>query len=230
MSRNAMYGMEHTRPAPKNSLADDRAAVLNSLALTTGFVPILGDAAGLAADANMYATDPGSRNWKNGLLSLAALLPGVPARVFHGTGRQFTDFALDAQKTTAGGFNRYGISVSEQPEVASRYARDFFGAGGHVRPLNVTVQKPMNLTAQEFEKLQQLVAKIDTGAPLSELEDIGLEVLLKKHGATYGDHPINAIKAAGFDAIQKDAGRYGTAETEALIFDPSKLTPGFGSP
>jgi hypothetical protein len=74
-----MYaGMEH-KPGPKNAFASDRSAVLNGLAATLGFVPGLGDLAGLAADANMYATDPGSRNWLNYGLSAAALLPGVPS-------------------------------------------------------------------------------------------------------------------------------------------------------
>jgi hypothetical protein len=221
--------MEHKNALAK-PFASDRSALLNGLAYATAFVPGLGDLAGLAADAGMYADDPKSRNWKNGLLSLAALLPGVPARVFHGTGRDFADFALDAQKTTGGGFNKYGVSVTEDPRVASRYATDFFQSGQNVRPLDVTVQKPMTLTAMEFEKLQSLVSKIDSGEALSELEDIGLEMLLKKHGAQYGGHPIDAIKSAGFDAIQKDAGRHGMAETEALIFDPSMLRPGFGSP
>jgi hypothetical protein len=211
------HGLSATQPMPP--------AVASGLA---GLVPGIGDAIGLGQDLAGYASNPQARNWLNYGLSAAALLPGVPSRVFHGTGRDFVDFSLDAPKTTAGGFNRYGVSVSEDPAVASRYATDFFKEGAHVRPLDVTVQKPLNLSAQEFEKLQGLVSKMDRGEALTELEDVGLEMLLKKHGIEYGAHPMDAIKSAGFDAIQKDTGRFGVAESEALIFDPSLLKPGFG--
>jgi hypothetical protein len=50
---------------------------VNSLALSTGFVPGIGDIAGLAADADMYATDPKSRNWRNYLLTGLGALPFV---------------------------------------------------------------------------------------------------------------------------------------------------------
>jgi hypothetical protein len=76
--RHALYaGMEHQAPQQK-PFASDRSALLNGLASTLAFVPGVGDLAGLAADADMYATDPGSRNWLNYGLSAAALIPGVP--------------------------------------------------------------------------------------------------------------------------------------------------------
>jgi hypothetical protein len=75
-SRNELYGMEHKAP-PRNAFASDRSAVLNSLASTLAFVPGVGDVAGLAADADMYATDPKSRNWKNYLLTGLGALPFV---------------------------------------------------------------------------------------------------------------------------------------------------------
>jgi hypothetical protein len=215
--RDMAQGLSATQPMPP--------AVSNAL---VGMIPGIGDAIGLGQDVANYAADPGSRNWKNGLLTLAALLPGIPARVYHGTGKQFADFSMDAPKTTLGGFTKHGVSVSEDPAVASRYAMDFYPEGGSVRSLSVTSQKPLSLSAQEFEKLQTLVSKLDGGQPLTELEDVGLEMLLNKHGIAYGGHPIDAIKAAGFDAIQKDAGRYGMAESEALIFDPSKLKTEWG--
>jgi hypothetical protein len=77
-SRNELYaGMEHKAP-PRNAFASDRSAVLNSLASTLAFVPGVGDVAGLAADADMYATDPKSRNWKNYLMTGLGALPFVP--------------------------------------------------------------------------------------------------------------------------------------------------------
>jgi hypothetical protein len=75
--RNALYaGMEHQAPQQK-PFASDRSALLNGLASMAAFVPGLGDVAGLAADADMYATDPKSRNWRNYLLTGLGALPFV---------------------------------------------------------------------------------------------------------------------------------------------------------
>jgi hypothetical protein len=187
-----------------------------------------GDGLGLLADAAGYAQDPSSLTPGRGLLSLAALLPGIPRKVFHGTPAVFDEFLENAPKQTLGGLSKHGVSVSESSAVANRYAT-MSGAGApNVRQMTFTAKKPLSLTAQEFEKLQGLVGKLDRGEPLTELEDIGLEMLFKKHGIQYGGHPIEAIKNAGFDAIEKDAGRYGIAETEALIFDKSKLKTTWG--
>jgi hypothetical protein len=78
LKRSRMAGMEHT-PGPRNAFASDRSAIVNSLALSTGFVPGIGDIAGLAADADMYATDPKSRNWRNYLMTGLGVLPFIPA-------------------------------------------------------------------------------------------------------------------------------------------------------
>jgi hypothetical protein len=42
---------------------------LDAVATSTMLTPIAGDIAGMAADANMYATDPDSRNWFNYLFT-----------------------------------------------------------------------------------------------------------------------------------------------------------------
>ena len=192
------------------------------------FLPGIGDAVGFAQDVGGMYTDPRTRTPLNGLLTLAALLPGIPTRVYHGTPAVFDDFSQLAPKQTLGGLSKHGISVSEEATVANRYATMSGKGAPNVRALEATVAKPLSLTAQEFHKLQGLVGKIDRGEPLSELEDVGLEMLLNKYGIKYGGHPIQAIKDAGYDAIQGDAGRFGAAETEALIFDPSKLTTKWG--
>jgi hypothetical protein len=69
--------MEHKNALAK-PFASDRSALLNGLASTMAFVPIADTVSGLAADADMYATDPKSHNWKNYLMTLAGLLPVVP--------------------------------------------------------------------------------------------------------------------------------------------------------
>jgi hypothetical protein len=54
-------------------------SLLEKAALVTSPVPVVGDITGLAADAEMYATKPEERTWLNAGLSLAGLLPFVPA-------------------------------------------------------------------------------------------------------------------------------------------------------
>jgi hypothetical protein len=77
-SRNELYaGMEH-KPQ-RNAFASDRSAVVNGLAASLGSIPGLGDIAGLAADADMYASDPSSRRMRNYLLTGLGVLPFVPA-------------------------------------------------------------------------------------------------------------------------------------------------------
>lgn len=52
---------------------------LGNAALVTAPVPVVGDITGLAADAQMYATDPESRTWGNYGLSALGALPFVPS-------------------------------------------------------------------------------------------------------------------------------------------------------
>jgi hypothetical protein len=53
----------------------------DAAALATTPIPVVGDIAGLAADAHMYATQPEERNWTNYGLSAAGLLPFFPSAV-----------------------------------------------------------------------------------------------------------------------------------------------------
>jgi hypothetical protein len=87
---------------------------LDAVATSTMLTPIAGDIAGMAADANMYATDPDSRNWFNYLFTAAGILPFVPAasqvrkarktarklhevdNLFHGSNTDFEQFSDDA--------------------------------------------------------------------------------------------------------------------------------------
>lgn len=99
-------------------------------ALMTSSVPILGDALGIAADADMYAREPESRTGLNYLLSAAGILPGVPAaaqvvkpfRAFHGSGADFDKFDRKFMGTGEGA-QAYGEGtyLSETEEVAKNY-------------------------------------------------------------------------------------------------------------
>lgn len=56
-----------------------QANPLTSAAMATSTTPVVGDVLGLAADAEMYATDPESRTPVNFALTAAGLIPLVPA-------------------------------------------------------------------------------------------------------------------------------------------------------
>ena len=87
---------------------------LDAVATSTMLTPVVGDLAGIAADVNMYATEPESRNWFNYLFTAAGVLPFVPAasqvrkarrtarklhevdNLFHGSNKDFDKFSDDA--------------------------------------------------------------------------------------------------------------------------------------
>tara|TARA_R110000822_G_scaffold31017_6_gene89937 strand:+ start:1422 stop:2498 length:1077 start_codon:yes stop_codon:yes gene_type:complete len=99
---------------------------LQGIAQLTNFVPGIGDAAGLAADAEMYATDPESRNWVNYALSGAGMLPFVPSaamvKAFHGSPYKFDKFSLDYIGTGEGEqAYGHGLYFAENPDVARQY-------------------------------------------------------------------------------------------------------------
>lgn len=155
---------------------------------------------------------------------------GFDVDAFHGSGRSFESFDPGAEPTTAGGLRKYGTFVSEDPKVASRYAQDFNPeSGAQVYPLKVRAQSPLDLSASDFYGLQRYVDKIDNGEGLNEVQDVSLDVLLKGISRQPGQHPIEAIKAAGHDAIRLDAGRHGTAEREFLVFDPANIRSKFAA-
>jgi len=54
-------------------------SVLDKAAVGTMFVPVVGDVTGLAADIDMYVTDPESRTFLNGVFTAAGVLPLIPA-------------------------------------------------------------------------------------------------------------------------------------------------------
>ena len=172
----------------------------------------------------------GDMNKVNQALSKSELTPMDFATTFapmgvtawHGSPYPFEKFDLNAPKTTGGGMNTHGVFTSLEKPVAERYAKDF-GKNGYLYKVDADVTNPLNLTANEYEKLQSIVGKIDKNQKLNEFEQISLENMLGKHGYSTDMHPIQAIKNAGFDSIAKDKGRFGTAESELMIFDPNKV-------
>ena len=82
---------------------------LDALATSTMLTPIAGDISGMAADINMYATDPDSRNWFNYLFTAAGILPFVPAasqvRKARKTARKLNETNAKLARAKKAGFN-----------------------------------------------------------------------------------------------------------------------------
>lgn len=171
------------------------------------------------------AAKPAIANMAETALSKQGLMPQAIA--WHGSPREFVKFSLDAPKTTAGGLNKYGVSVSPSRQVGERYASDFSGGAGNLYKVDATTTKPLDLSAREFNKLQELTRQLDelpAGQFLPETKSVDLEMLLGKFGVKWkdGEHPIRAIRSAGFDSI-RGAASAGGAEPEWLIFNPAAV-------
>jgi hypothetical protein len=106
----------------------------DALAVSTVGLPVVGDVAGLAADANMYATDPESHNAFNyGMTALGALPFVPPASVaakaakdkitaYHGSPHDFDEFKM-SQIGTGEGAQAYGhgLYFADSEDVAKGY-------------------------------------------------------------------------------------------------------------
>jgi hypothetical protein len=103
--------------------------LLDTLALGTAPVPVVGDIAGLTADVTRMVQNPEERTLGNAALAGLGLLPFVPAMtVFHGSPHLFQKF--DASKIGTGeGAQVYGhgLYFAENPAVAGDYARQLGG-------------------------------------------------------------------------------------------------------
>ena len=85
-----VYGQDPDLPI---GYGEGEISPLDAAAMSTMFVPGVGDVTGLAADVDMYMRDPESRNIPNYLLTAAGALPFLPAasqvrkgiKAYHGT-------------------------------------------------------------------------------------------------------------------------------------------------
>ncbi len=108
---------------PAARAVDRRINPFQAAALASSPIPGLGDVMGLAADAQMYATEPESRTLGNYGLSALGLLPFVPAMTaYHGSPHLFD--AFDASKIGTGeGAQAYGhgLYFAEHEGIARHY-------------------------------------------------------------------------------------------------------------
>jgi len=141
--------------APSGLLAPPQPKPTNYLGGLLGaasMVPGIGDAAGIAADARMYLTDPKSRTKGNYAMSALGMLPFMPAlaTVFHGSPHKFDAFDMSKIGTGEGAqAYGHGLYLAENPDVAKSYqtalaAERGFSYGGKSGLTRAEVQDMIN--------------------------------------------------------------------------------------
>lgn len=184
--------------APSGLLAPPQpkpANYLGGLLGAASMVPGIGDAAGIAADARMYLTDPKSRTKGNYAMSALGMLPFMPAlaTAFHASPFKFD--AFDMAKVGKGeGMQAYGhgIYAADSPAVS--------GKGGAY-----------------YEEFKKHPAVSETGGPYAYTLEIPDEAVTKMLD---WDKPLNQqspeVKAA-VDAMKEDA------RSKWRSFSPSEI-------
>jgi len=122
-----VYGQDPDLPI---GYGEGEISPLDAAAMSTMFVPGVGDVTGLAADVDMYMRDPESRNLPNYLLTAAGALPFLPAasqvrqgiKAYHGSPHSFDRFSTE-QIGTGEGAQAYGqgLYFAESEDVARGY-------------------------------------------------------------------------------------------------------------
>jgi hypothetical protein len=122
-----VYGQDPDLPI---GYGEGEISPLDAAAMSTMFVPGVGDVTGLAADVDMYMRDPESRNLPNYLLTAAGALPFLPAasqvrqgiKAYHGSPYSFDRFSTE-QIGTGEGAQAYGqgLYFAESEDVARGY-------------------------------------------------------------------------------------------------------------
>lgn len=98
MSERGPRGKRDERERP-GLLPQGGKGLLDRLATLSAPIPVVGDVAGLAADAHRYATEPESRTLGNFGLSALGALPFIPnMTVWHGSPHRFDKFDLNVKR------------------------------------------------------------------------------------------------------------------------------------
>ena len=90
-----VYGQDPDLPI---GYCEGEISPLDAAAMSTMFVPGVGDVTGLAADVDMYMRDPESRNLPNYLLTAAGALPFLPAASVINRMRPKDDFTAEMDR------------------------------------------------------------------------------------------------------------------------------------
>ena len=151
------------RPQPK-PMGQQVADVLGGVALPLSTVPVVGDIAGLGADAAMYAAYPEERTLGNYGLTFAGLLPGIPA-------------ASAMRKIIPGeiGFDpRFDPRVKEQERIATT---EFRVEGGLPTPKEISI---FDLEGQPF--ILGMADRTAGSGQLVGINDVDFDIPVENYG------------------------------------------------
>lgn len=198
-----------------------------NFALNTGALGAVGTKpAGALASGAARTSKPSALPMDEASRMARAAEQGFTTDAYHGTGADIRSFDLQAPKVTGGGLNDAGVFVSTDPVEASRYARTFGGDSANVLPLKVRTERPLTLAPGVFERLQDVAYMQRNGHAVPEVKGIFLQDDLAQAGVAWDGKgsPVEAIRAAGYDAISK-GGRY----PETVVFDPKNIRSRFAA-
>lgn len=174
---------------------------LDTAALATMPLPIVGDVAGLASDAYRFATDPESRTLGNAAWASLGMLPFVPAmggmvKGYHSTFDDFDKFDF----SKVGSFTKGNATDTDPNSWAMRLARlgAWFSADDLSSAMAAPIVKEANLAgeAREFGSLDELADFI---------EDSGGAIKARK-----------ALRAEGYDLAKVADEEFGGTSYVAL--------------
>lgn len=220
------------RPQPK-PMGQQMADVLGGVALPLSAVPFVGDVTGLAADAAMYANYPEERTLGNFGLTMAGMLPGIPAAAAMRTAKggldmsqaarmqravdqgfhtnmplyHATNYSFDAFEVPERGFLKYGKGVyaSPNPKYSDRYIQL---EGGGLEPEYMEGANIMPVYARG-----KIATEKDFEAARQEMLSEGI----KPAGYIKEQAEIKRrLQDKGFDGLNM----FGT---EVVIYDPANI-------
>lgn len=145
-------------------------------ALSTSAIPVVGDAAGLYADAAMYIRDPDARNWLNYTLTGLSIVPGIPA-------------ASQTRKAIEGGLGKW-----KQTAIDPRYAQGIGTSAGNPRAREMPKIEDMQrtVTGSQFDAPEVSLVDFE-GRPfmthISDRTDAG--VVLEGYGGVNFESPVS---------------------------------------
>lgn len=185
------YGYMPPMPQPAPTRPSEYASAL------LGFVPGVGDTIGLAADAKMYMQRPEERTLGNLGLSMAGLLPLVPALSAAKTAERFDpDFLIGPQKRIE------KVNRTDKAKVA-KIAASMAESGWKGRPLVVFNSSSSGLQALTGSHRIDAAKQVGVDIPVVEVDP-----RVYDHVDEYGN-TIEDVWGSGDDRVAKfleDAG------------------------
>ena len=172
--------------APQKPVGQQMSDVLGGMALATAPFPGIGDVAGAVSDAAMYAAYPEERTMMNAGMSLAGLLPFVPAASFI--------------KAAKGSIN-VGSDVKNMGSIPASLENYEIVDGLQMLPINAfetTKAKDLFYAKNDMDRVRQLSEQIEANKridPLIVVQDAEGYYVLE------GGHRLGALDAIGAENV-----------------------------